>query len=452
MKSLLAILMALAAGVVILAMLVRRHNHDIHAAIPDKPHPAQPTLLYGRVTLANGETWQGRLRWGGDQEAFWGDYFNGVKKNNPWAHFVPANLLPAKPQAFKIFGLEIARRDHTVDLSRLFMARFGDLARVETTGRIVRVTLRSGAAFDLDLFSASDFDDGVRIWDTTRGMADLDSLQIRKIDLLPAPEGGPRPDRLQGTVHARHGDFHGFLQWNRRQSMGADELHGHSANGDLRLRFDTIRSIARRPDGTSRVKLLDGRDILLSGASDVGEGNRGVYVDDARYGRVLVPWDAFKSVELSAGGSGPAYADFPAGGAITGAVTTRTGRRFSGRLVYDLDESEVTETLDAPSEGVDYTIPFGLVASIVIPARGRASVMLHSGEELRLERSGDLGEENAGILIFIDGRQSPEYVRWTEVAQVDLNRPAAMYPPLPVSPVPSRSNSRSAPHETVRSR
>jgi hypothetical protein len=27
-----------------------------------------------------------------------------------------------------------------------------------------------------------------------------------------------------------------------------------------------------------------------------------------------------------------------------------------------LDESETTETLDAPSQGVDYTIPFGLIA------------------------------------------------------------------------------------------
>jgi hypothetical protein len=43
------------------------------------------------------------------------------------------------------------------------------------------------------------------------------------------------------------------------------------------------------------------------------------------------------------------------------------GRRLAGRLVYDLDESEVTETLDAPSQGVNYTIPFGLIASIVLP-------------------------------------------------------------------------------------
>ena len=45
-------------------------------------------------------------------------------------------------------------------------------------------------------------------------------------------------------------------------------------------------------------------------------------------------------------------------------MTTRGARRLTGRLVYELDESETTETLDAPSQGVDYTIPFGLIASI----------------------------------------------------------------------------------------
>jgi hypothetical protein len=183
------------------------------------------------------------------------------------------------------------------------------------------------------------------------------------------------------------------------------------------------------------VTLLDGREIVLSGARAVGQGNRGVYVDDPRYGRVLVSWDAFERVEFSPGGSGPAYGDFPPGGPLTGSVTTRHGRRLAGRLVYDLDESEFTETLDAPSEGVDYTISFGLIASIVLPGpeeRGaqRTKVILHSGEELQLECAGDLAQANAGMLIFIDGRQGPEYVPWTDVEQVALDRPRAMYPPL----------------------
>jgi hypothetical protein len=115
-------------------------------------------------------------------------------------------------------------------------------------------------------------------------------------------------------------------------------------------------------------------------------------------------------------------------------VTTRAGERLAGRLVYDLDESETTETLDAPHEGVDYTIPLGLVASIERPGREggdveHATVTLHGGEVLPLEPAGDLSEGNAGMLVFVDGRQGPEYVPWADVERVDFDRPPAMYPP-----------------------
>ena len=150
---------------------------------------------------------------------------------------------------------------------------------------------------------------------------------------------------------------------------------------------------------------------------------------------MLISWDAFERVDFSPGGSGPAYGDFPPGRPLTGSVTTRAGRRLAGRLVYDLDESETTDTLDAPSQGVDYIIPFGLIASIVPSGREeggaqRARVALQNGEELQLERTGDLREANAGLLIFVAGRQRPEYVPWADVEQVDLDPPPAMYPPL----------------------
>ena len=180
--------------------------------------------------------------------------------------------------------------------------------------------------------------------------------------------------------------------------------------------------------------LLDGREIVLSGTAGAGDGNRGVYVDDRRYGRVLISWDAFERVDFSPGGSGPAYGDFPPGAPLKGTVTTRDGRHLAGRLVFDLDESETTETLDGPSEDVDYTIPFGMVASIVPPGREGgakfAQVTLHNGEALQLERGGDLGDRNAGMLVFVDGGQTPEYVSWGDLGRVDFDRPPAMYPAL----------------------
>jgi hypothetical protein len=390
-------------------------------------------FLYGRVTTDDGGAYLGRLRFGRDEEAFWGDYFNGVKAENPWATHAPADQLAEKRPPIMIFGFEIPRGDRQVDLGRPFMTRFGDIARIEARGPRVRVTLKSGTVFDLNRMAASDFDDGVRVWDEERGVVDLESwaggippparVRISAIEFLPAARLGAVPTRLHGTVHTRHGEFSGFVQWDRQDCVGLDELEGRTGNSTLSLRFDTIRSIARHSSDSSVVTLLDGREIELSGTRVVGRGNRGVYVDDPRYGRVLVSWDAFERIDFSAAGSGPAYDDFAPGRPLTGSVTTRDGRRLTGRLVYDLDESETTETLDAPSHGVDYTIPLDRITSITPGDReDRARVTLHGGEVLQLDRVGDLGAGNAGLLIFIDGRARPEYVRWADVERVDFHR------------------------------
>jgi hypothetical protein len=47
----------------------------------------------------------------------------------------------------------------------------------------------------------------------------------------------------------------------------------------------------------------------------------------------------------------------------------------------------------------------------------------------RRKGAGDLGAGNAGILIFVGGRERPEYVPWADVERVDLDRPAGVCPP-----------------------
>lgn len=440
-----------ALGVGILALLLvpsgRRAVGKSVQAVPGTtagtPPAATPAVegtdegfLFGRVTTTDGATYQGRLRFGQDQEAFWGDAFNGVKFLNAWMGKVPAGKLPKQEsESFKILGVELGKRERQSDLGRRFLARFGDISRVESMGTTVRVTLKSGTVFDLRRLDASDFDDGLRVWDEKKGVVDLDSLRIRTIEFLPSVRRGTAPVRLYGTVHTEQGDFTGFVQWDRDESVGSDTLDGNDGDGEHSLRFDTIRSIARRDRQSSRVTLLDGREMELFATNDVNAENRGIGVDDPRYGRVVVSWDAFERVDFGPGGVGPGYGDFPPGRPLTGGVTTRDGRRQAGRLVFDLDESETTETLDGSSPGVDYTIPFGLIASIVPPAGEEGSarmarVTLHGGEVLELERSGDLGDSNAGLLVFPEGQKQAEYVPWGDVTKIELDRPPAMFPPV----------------------
>ena len=64
---------------------------------------------------------------------------------------------------------------------------------------------------------------------------------------------------------------------------------------------------------------------------------------------------------------------------------------------------------------------------------------LSNGEQLQLDCRGDLGEANAGMLIFVDGGQRAEYLPWADVEQVDFDRPPAMYPPSVKSSAPSQT-------------
>ncbi|MXZ36782.1 MAG: hypothetical protein F4Z19_00720 [Holophagales bacterium] len=430
--ALLLVALVVALGLVAVPLLRELHvDPDVAASpaiarSPATSAAAHKGFLYGRVTTRSGAAHEGRLRFGGDEEAFWGDYFNGFKEENPWAAEVPPERL-TESRPVTVLGVEITRREWKPNLGRPFMARFGDIRRVEPSGRELLVTLKSGTRFVLNRFDADDFADGVRVWDDEHGVVDLSERRIRSIELLPTAELDGVADRLHGTVRTSQGSFTGFVQWDRQSSLGSDELQGRTADGEVSLRFDAIRTIARDSADSARVTLRAGGEVLLSGTRAVGRGNRGVYVDDRRYGRVLVSWEAFERLDFSAtGGSGPAYDDFPPGQPLSGAVTTRMGSRLAGRLVFDLDESETTETLDAPAGGIDYTIPFGLVASIALPDQegcgdGRhAGVTLHSSETLELECAGDLAEGNAGMLVFPGGGESAEYVRWVDVERIEF--------------------------------
>ena len=387
-------------------------------------------FLYGRVTTESGAIHEGWLRFGGSEEAFWDDYFNGYKDQNPWSLRAPPEVL-TEIVPIEIFGVRILARERKIDLRRPLMVRFGDLTRIEARGSDVRITLKSGTVFDLDRFNAGDFDDGLRVTDAKgivvdleSGVEDLNRDRVSSIDFLPTEKLGAPVARLHGTVHARQGVFSGSIQWNRTASVGSDTLDNRTAEGRLSLRFHDIRSVARSRNG-SVVTLLDGRELLLSKPLTVGDGNGGIHVNDRRYGRVFVPWGSFERLDFTPGDSGPAYGDFSPGTPLLGTVITRDGRRVAGRLVFDLDESETTDTLDASFEGIDYNILFGQIASIA--PRGRdarnpstAKVTFRSGEELDLERRGDLSERNTGMLIFADGRERPELVRWSDVEQIDF--------------------------------
>ena len=442
-KLLGALLIALLVGVTLVIVRIGHRSPELPerpvSTSFEAPRPPEaqtkldPTgLLYGRVTTAEGKSYEGRLRFGGREEAFWDDIFNGDKAANPWAvHLTPGQLETQVP--IEVFGVVVGYRTHEPSLGRQFQALFGDITRIQAQDRKILVTLKSGTVFELDRFGSDDLGDGLRLWDSEQGLVDLEERQIESLEFLPTPSLKPPASRLFGTVKTRYeASYEGWVLWNRRDALGTDELRGQMEDGSqITLPFASITQVARVPDTqSSRVTLIDGRELLLSGTRQVGDGHRGVYVNDSRYGRVLVSWRAFERIDFSPkANTGPAFLDFQPGDSLTGTVTTRDGEQLTGRLVYDLDESESTETLDASDallRGVSYNLPFGMVASIELGEIGaqdetsHSQLTLHSGLTLKLLPRSDLGAGNLGMLIFAPGEETPAYVAWDRVQRIDF--------------------------------
>lgn len=96
------VLIVVAVGVALRMTQRNAASARLQAADEEDVHPS---FIYGRITTVEGGTYEGRLRWGGGEEAFWGDYFNGAKKENPWAGHVPVAMIFA---ANVVFGSGVA--------------------------------------------------------------------------------------------------------------------------------------------------------------------------------------------------------------------------------------------------------------------------------------------------------------------------------------------------------
>lgn len=386
--------------------------------------PAQDNrgFLYGRITTHNGSAYEGRLRWNNTEEAFWGDFFNAEKEDSY------IDRIPRKERrrrdSIEVFGIPIGISRGVTNEGRQLVARFGDLQRIEVErGDDATVVFKSGTRYAVSGGSNDiERDTEITVWDRAAGEIRVRWKEIRTIDFLPTPADLAVPDfRLRGTVHTDDGIFRGYIQWDQDECLSSDKLDGETRDGDMSLRMGEIRSIERRGRNSSNVTLRDGRTFVLDGSNDVDSSNRGIYVHDWRFGRVLVNWDAFRRVDFDPpGDSGPAYTDFHPGRPLFGKVTTDQGKAYRGRLVYDADEMETMELLNGERHDVEYSIPFARIAFILPERSDSTRVIYKDGRELKLEEGTDVGEDNAGVFVFEQGQKEPRYIPWKDVRRVDF--------------------------------
>lgn len=377
-------------------------------------------FLYGEVHTESGNVYEGRLRWG-KEEAFWGDHFNSSKEDRPWVEDAPRDR--DRRERIEVFGVDIGVRWGHWDGGRQFVAPFGAIRELEMhRGGELTAHMKGGHELRLD-GGSNDIGADVRVWDASLGEIKIDWDEIEKVVFKSTPSnldvGGVH--RAYGTVRTDDDRvFTGWIQWDQDECLSTDKIDGETRDGDLSIDLGRIRSIERRSRSSSRITLQDGRELVLDGTNDVDDDNRGIFVEDPKWGRVLVRWDAFDRIDFEKpGGSGPAYDDFPPGKKLEGTVVTRRGDELSGRIAWDLDEEEDWEYLNGEWRDVEYNIPFRMIASIEPRGSSSSRVVLRNGEEIELEDAADVDDGNAGI--GVKGSGNPQYVDWDDVRRVQFD-------------------------------
>jgi hypothetical protein len=380
-------------------------------------------FIYGRVTSESGTEYSGFLRWG-TEEAFWDDLFHSSKRELPYAEYVDDERRSRRQEERRV---SIFKKIITIkgdwSGSRMFISRFGDIAEIQPRGdNEADVKMKNGEVYRVEGV-ANDVSDPIHVKDKSLGDIDLRWNKIESIEFMPAPRGeDPGAWRLLGKVETDAGVFEGFIQWDKEECLSTDKLDGDTEDGDISIPMGQIRSIERRGRGSSLIELKDGRKLRLRGSNDVNSDNRGIMVEDPRFGRVTINWNAFDHLTFSeARGSGRGYQDFKPAGRLAGTVTNEDGEQYRGKIVIDLDEAEGWEILNGSYRDVDYDIPLQLVE--VIEPRGLAGskVTLRTGETITLEEGQDVSDRNDGVLVFADDEDDPVYIPWDEVKEVRLS-------------------------------
>ncbi len=381
-------------------------------------------FLYGTVETNSGNRYTGLMRWG-REEAFWDDHFNATKEDEPATGRLPKGY-QRNSRKVEVFGLEVAGPWDRAWATRQFVARFGDIAEIRPKhGDRVEVRMKSGTVYQLD-GGSNDVGADIKVQDATLGEVEVDWRRIRSIRFAGTPSSArPAEQRLHAKVRTSVGDFEGFLQWDKEEALTGDKLDGETDDGKVSIEMGKIRSIVRRSRRSVTLELVDGRRLEVSGSNDVDSSNRGICVEDARFGRVEIPWDVFERAELSiAPSSGRGYDDYPPGRPLTARVTTRDGRSSAGRIAFDLDETESWEMLDGAQDDVAYALPFERIATVSPASRKRTEVVLVGGLKLRLEGPTDVSDSNAGVAFLGPERAegAPGYLRWDEIDTIVFDR------------------------------
>ena len=372
-------------------------------------------FLYAQAILINGKTYEGRLRFD-DEEAFWGDHFNSSKERQAFLRDAPNQGNRREP--VKVLGIPLFNNNESWD--RQFVVRFGDLERIEVSGGgNASVFLKGGVELEIE-GGSNDLGGDIVVWDNKEGETRIDWRKLRTLRFLPTPPNlEVKERRFYGRLKTTTGLLEGSIQWDQEECLSTDVLSGETKGKERDVLVGEIKAIER--DGNrSRFFFRDGHEEVLGGTNDVDGSNRGIWVEDERFGRILVDWDAFVRLDVvDLPHSGPAYGDYAPTQKLEGKVHLRGGKVHEGQIIYDLDEAYGWEMLDGDDGDLEYSIPFQLIATIRPKGADGSEITLKNGQKLLLEDSQDVDDNNAGLLVGPEvGKRI--FLEWKDVELIEF--------------------------------
>lgn len=367
-----------------------------------------------------GQSFTGLLRWD-DEETFWGDLFNSRKQDTPYLDDHGDG--GGAKREYEVFGRKISFDWGNSSKQRSFVARFGDISVIEVLDdNEANLLMKDGSNVHVE-GSSNDVNPAISIRDPSLGDIEIAWKRVDTITFSQAPASSePWGERLHGTIETAAGTFRGYVQWDKQESISVDRLDGEEDDIDFSIPMGNLRSITRDGDDASVVELRDGRSLTLTDSNDVDDDNRGLLVEDPRFGKVEIPWMSFNKVTFTDQllASGPGYDSFAPLGGLRGTVTTKAGERLQGQIVFDLDEERDWELFDGELDGIIYFIPFGLIQSIAPTGDNGCAVKLRSGDTLALSETQDAAEDNAGVLVINGSTET--LVAWQDLQSVAFDR------------------------------
>ncbi len=385
---------------------------------------ADDGFLYGTVITEDGDKLVGRIRWD-KNEGSWDDILDGNKVRRD-RHF-----RDRREKRVSVFGIDIYSESGFGGSNSQAGLRFGYIERIIPRSRSKStIILKGGEKFKFD--GGSDLSSSIReflIDEKDEGIIeldwdDIDEIVFHEMDDDYRPSRGFGGHRLYGVVTTEFGlEFEGFIQWDVDEIWSTDILDGDQRSRGRKIPFGRIQKIEKLSSRSSRITLVNGRDLKLDGSNDVNDENRGIVIMVPHWGRVKVDWDEFESIVFS---EAPeqyvrTYDDFKPPWRLRGTVYTEYGDRFSGLITWDDDEQFSWELLDGEYRDMEFDLEFGHIKEIAKRTSRSCEIVLFTGDEFRLRGSNDVDDDNKGIIIETDDGDEI-IVDWEEFERIEFEQ------------------------------